>query len=127
MVLAGVLTAMGAIAHTCMPQGSPHCPSASSIEMELWRGLMANHSFVVHPKEMNDDARFTSMESSICRYVPVRLPFTTCIQERLLRALRRVIESKRISTTICLSSSIRWRNRWLTQSTDGAASRRLLT
>jgi hypothetical protein len=50
------------------------------IEMELLRGLMANHSFVVHRSDMEklcfDDDRHL-------RYVPVRLPWTICIQDRV--------------------------------------------
>lgn len=72
----------GAIAHT------PHGPRLAAlpereqyIEMELWRGLMANHSFVVHPKDVNAKVRFD--EELYGGYVPIRLPFTTCIEERL--------------------------------------------
>ena len=52
------------------------------IEMELWRGLMANHSVVVYPREANkekvrfDDDRYLS-------YVPIRLPWTICVQDRI--------------------------------------------
>lgn len=52
------------------------------IEMELWRGLMSNHSVVVHPREANnekvnfDDDRYVS-------YVPIRLPWTICVQDRI--------------------------------------------
>ena len=48
--------------------------------MELWRGLMPNHSFIVHrgdrPKIGFDDERYM-------HYVPVRLPWTLCIQDRI--------------------------------------------
>lgn len=52
--------------------------------MELWRGLMTIHSFVVHRSDANteglkvrfDDERYLS-------YVPVRLPWTICIEEDL--------------------------------------------
>src|SRR6185503_7918752 len=53
------------------------------IEMELWRGLMANHSFVVHHSDNNGDAKVHFDEEHYLRYVPVRMPWTTCIQERL--------------------------------------------
>jgi SAM-dependent methyltransferase len=50
------------------------------MQMELLRGLMANHSFVVHQSEQMkvyfDDERYL-------RYVPVRLPWTICIQDRI--------------------------------------------
>ena len=50
-------------------------------QMELWRGLMPNHSFVVHHKDAKSSlqVRFDEYE----RYVPVRLPWTVCVQERL--------------------------------------------
>jgi len=72
----------GIIAHT------PHAARLAAlsereqyIEMELWRGLMANHSFVVHHNDINSKIRFD--EDHYLRYVPVRLPWTTCVQERL--------------------------------------------
>ena len=54
------------------------------MQMELWRGLMSNHSVLVHRSEMNDDGsniRFD--DEQYVRYVPIRLPWTTCVQERL--------------------------------------------
>jgi SAM-dependent methyltransferase len=51
------------------------------IEMELWRGLMANHSFVAHHRA--DGAKINFDDETCLRYVPVRLPWTTCISERL--------------------------------------------
>jgi hypothetical protein len=74
----------GIIAHTphasrlaALPEREQH------IEMELWRGLMANHSFVVHPKDVKGGAKVHFDEELYLRYVPIRLPWTTCIQERL--------------------------------------------
>lgn len=52
-------------------------------QMELWRGLMANHSFVVHHKDSTDDAQVSFDEDRYLSYVPVRLPWTICVQERL--------------------------------------------
>ena len=54
------------------------------IEMELWRGLMSNHSVVLHRNDMNQEGlsvRFD--EERYLRYVPIRLPWTVCVQERL--------------------------------------------
>ncbi len=53
------------------------------IQMELWRGLMANHSFVVHRNDLDGDASVRFDDESHLRYVPVRPPFTMCIEERL--------------------------------------------
>jgi hypothetical protein len=52
------------------------------IQMELLRGLMANHSFVAYRND-NDGAQIRFDDESYLRYVPVRLPWTMCIQERL--------------------------------------------
>ena len=52
------------------------------IEMELWRGVMANHSVVVHPRDaQNEKIRFD--DECYLRYVPIRLPWTICVQDRL--------------------------------------------
>ena len=69
---------------------TPHAARLASLpereqyaEMELWRGLMANHSFVAH----RDDAKLSSKvgfdDDQYLHYVPIRLPWTICIQERL--------------------------------------------
>ncbi len=52
------------------------------IEMELLRGLMANHSFVVHRSD-SDAPRFHFDDERYMRYVPVRLPWTICVQDRV--------------------------------------------
>jgi SAM-dependent methyltransferase len=49
-------------------------------QMELWRGLMANHSFVVH-QSAGSPVNFEG--DQYLNYVPVRLPWTICVQERL--------------------------------------------
>lgn len=52
--------------------------------MELWRGLMPNHSFVVHRSDMKGDgAKVRFDDERYLRYVPVRLPWTICVEERL--------------------------------------------
>jgi SAM-dependent methyltransferase len=71
----------GIIAHTPHAKRLAALPEREQyIEMELWRGLMANHSFVVH---RNGDAKVHFDEDRYLAYVPIRLPFTTCVQERL--------------------------------------------
>jgi len=52
-------------------------------QMELWRGLMANHSFVVHHSDANGGVEVSFDDDRYLSYVPVRLPWTICIQERL--------------------------------------------
>jgi SAM-dependent methyltransferase len=51
--------------------------------MELWRGAMTAHSLVMG---RDDDAQSAPLDfdDERCRsYVPIRLPFTLCVQERL--------------------------------------------
>lgn len=50
--------------------------------VELWRGLMTNHDFVAYRSDVNNDAfkvRFDNED--YLRYVPIRRPWTLCIQE----------------------------------------------
>ena len=52
--------------------------------MELWRGVMNNHSVVVQRSEVNNDGpRVRFDNEDYLRYVPIRLPWTTCVKERL--------------------------------------------
>jgi SAM-dependent methyltransferase len=52
--------------------------------MELWRGLMNTHSLVVHRSDVNNDGLKVSFDDErYLRYVPIRLPWTICIQEGL--------------------------------------------
>ena len=51
------------------------------MQMELWRGLMSNHSVLVH--QGNDESGIRFDDEQYLRYVPIRLPWTTCVQERL--------------------------------------------
>ena len=77
---------------------SPHCgaiantPHASRlaalperdqyIEMELWRGLMSNHSVVLYRNDLNaDEFKIRFDDERYLRYVPVRVSFTNCIQQ----------------------------------------------
>jgi len=72
----------GAIANTPHAARLAALPEREQyIEMELWRGLMANHSFVVHSNNTGAKVRFD--KDLYLRYVPVRMPWTICIEERL--------------------------------------------
>ncbi len=53
------------------------------VQMELWRGLMANHSVVVHRNDMNEDGAIQFDDDEYLQYVPIRLPWTMCVQDRL--------------------------------------------
>jgi SAM-dependent methyltransferase len=52
------------------------------IEMELWRGLMSNHSVVVQRAD-SDESKVRFDDERYLRYVPVRLPWTICTEDRL--------------------------------------------
>ena len=77
---------------------TPHCgaiaktPHASKlaalpereqyIEMELWRGLMSNHSVLLYRNDVNtDEFKVRFDDERYLRYVPVRMSFTICIQQ----------------------------------------------
>src|SRR5262245_11328389 len=52
--------------------------------MELWRGTMTAHSAVVHRRDSSEDAaRIRFDHDGWLRYVPLRLPWTQVVQERL--------------------------------------------
>jgi SAM-dependent methyltransferase len=51
------------------------------IEIELLRGLMANHSFVAHRDDRKNGAKISFDDDGYLRYVPIRLPWTMCVTE----------------------------------------------
>jgi SAM-dependent methyltransferase len=52
--------------------------------MELWRGLMANHSLVAYRSDADHEAsRVRFDDDAFLRYVPIRLPWTMCVQQSL--------------------------------------------
>ena len=51
--------------------------------MELWRGMITNHDFVAHPGGMKDHAKVRFDDERYLQYVPLRRPWTICVQERL--------------------------------------------
>jgi SAM-dependent methyltransferase len=52
--------------------------------MELWRGLMTIHSLVVYRSDANNDGLKVRFDDErYLRYVPIRLPWTICVQEEL--------------------------------------------
>ena len=50
--------------------------------MELWRGLMANHSLVAYRTDADHDQRQIRFDDDeYLRYVPIRLPWTMCVTQ----------------------------------------------
>ena len=70
---------------------TPHAPRLAAlpkreqyVEMELLRGLMTNHDFVAYRKDANSDGNEVRFDDeNYLRYVPIRRPWTMCVQERL--------------------------------------------
>ena len=51
-------------------------------EIELWRGLMTNHDFIAYRSDTQNDP--VSFDDDRClRYVPIRRPWTICVEERV--------------------------------------------
>ena len=77
---------------------SPHCGAISAtphasrlaalperdqyVAMELWRGLITNHDFVAVPGD-NDRSSVRFDDERYLSYVPIRRPWTMCVQDRL--------------------------------------------
>jgi hypothetical protein len=51
-------------------------------QMELWRGLMTNHSVVVYRNDQ-DGSSIHFDDDEYLRYIPIRLPWTQCAEDRL--------------------------------------------
>lgn len=75
----------GAIADT------PHMQKLAALaereqyaEMELWRGLMTNHDFIAYRNDAdNENTKINFVDEKYRRYVPIRRPWTICVQDRL--------------------------------------------
>jgi len=80
---AAYLPHCGAVATTPHAQRLAALPEREQYsEMELLRGLMANHSFVAYRNDTNNDgAKISFDDERYLRCVPVRLPWTKCLQE----------------------------------------------
>ncbi len=71
--------------------GTPHASKLAVlpereqyIEMELWRGRMANHSFVAHRDDRKiNGGKIGFDDQRYLQYVPIRLPWTLCVTEGL--------------------------------------------
>jgi SAM-dependent methyltransferase len=81
---ASYLPQCGAISHT------PHASRLAALpereqytEMELWRGLMTNHDFVVQRSDAKDDGKPSFDGEQHLQYVPIRRAWTMCAQDDL--------------------------------------------
>ena len=75
----------GAIANTPHAQKLAALPERDQFaELELWRGLITNHDFIAYRNDANNDETHVSFyNESYLGYVPIRRPWTICVQERL--------------------------------------------
>ena len=50
--------------------------------MELWRGLISNHDFIVQGSDAKGDRKVNFDGEEYLRYVPVRRAWTICVQNQ---------------------------------------------
>jgi len=70
---------------------SPHAarlaslpPPSQHAAVELFRGTMVTHSFIAYRDDRSDEGRQITFAGASWRdYVPLRLPWTICVRERL--------------------------------------------
>jgi SAM-dependent methyltransferase len=81
---AAYLPQCGAIATTPLVNRLAELPERDQYSaMELWRGLMSNHSLVAYRSDgAASNVRFDE-DADCSRYVPIRLPWTMCLQQSL--------------------------------------------
>lgn len=70
--------------------GTPHAAMLAALserdqytEMELWRGLITNHDFVVQGSDLKNDVKVSFAGQDYLSYVPVRRAWTICVEEQL--------------------------------------------
>jgi SAM-dependent methyltransferase len=71
--------------------GSPHALRLAALPsrlqhaaVELFRGTMVSHSFIAYRDDSADDSQPITLTGDSWRdYIPIRLPWTVCIRERL--------------------------------------------
>ena len=75
----------GAISTTPHARRLAALPQREQFAMtELWRGLISNHDFIAYRNDGNkDDLDVRFDDERHLRYVPIRRPWTICVQERL--------------------------------------------
>lgn len=81
---ASYLPYCGAIADT------PHGPRLAALserdqftQLELWRGLITNHDFIVQGNDAKNDGKITFDGEDYLRYVPIRRSWTICVQDKI--------------------------------------------
>ena len=80
---AAYLPQCGSIANTPHASRLAALPEREQyIAMELWRGLMTIHSFVAQRSDTNNNGKKVRFDDeTYLSYVPVRLPWTICVQD----------------------------------------------
>ena len=82
---AAYLPQCGAIATTPLANRLAEMPEREQYAaMELWRGLMSNHSLIAYRNDgLAPEVDFAE-DGNYLRYVPIRLPWTLCVQQQSL-------------------------------------------
>jgi SAM-dependent methyltransferase len=97
------------------------------IEMELWRGLMNTHHFLAHRSDVDGDELTVCFDDErFLRYVPFRLPWTTCIEEQLPHGAAGALWNKTHLFPDLLLLIDEKENKYMRQSTDVEPPERLL-
>ena len=72
------------------PSITPHAPRLAALPprnryaaMELWRGTLTRHSLITYRDDAGPLPHIDFEDEHWRRYVPMRLPWTVCVQERL--------------------------------------------
>jgi SAM-dependent methyltransferase len=79
---AAYLPQCGAIARTSHAERLAEMPEQERYAaMELWRGLMGNHSFVAYRNDADGARSNVQLDDDFQRYVPIRMPWTMCVEQ----------------------------------------------
>lgn len=89
--------------------------------MELWRGTMTTHSVVAYRQERRGGQPAGVQDERWRRYVPVRLPFTVCLEERIPAGAAAVLLNRRHTYADLVVPLMAAEKRWL-DAIDGRRS-----
>ena len=81
---AAYLPQCGSIARTPHSERLAEMPEQERYAaMELWRGLMGNHSFVAYRNDAESAHSNVQLDDDFQGYVPIRMPWTMCVEQSL--------------------------------------------
>ena len=101
-------------------------PRLQHAAVELLRGTMVSHSFIAYRDDRPDESQPITFAGSGWRgYVPIELPWTVCVRERLPPAASRFSSTERTPLPILYSQLMRSRISCSEPSTASGPCRRL--